>query len=136
MKIAIPYWHERISPVFDVASNLLLVNIVNGDEQQRREVYLEAEAFGVRINTMVELGTNVLICGAISKPLEMGLVARGIKVIPQICGDVAQVLAAYISGQFNQDTYLMPGCCRRRRYGRGGQRWKNRQKGGDSNAQR
>jgi len=112
--------------VFDVARNVLLVEVVDGHEQTRRDVHLEAETLGARINTLVELETNVLVCGAISKPLEMGLVARGIKVIPQTCGDVEQVLAAYINCELSPNAFLMPGCCGRRRHGRGGPHWQNR----------
>ena len=127
MKIAIPNWQNRISPVFDVACNVLLVDVINTCEQGRRDVYLNAETFGPRINALVELGTDVLICGAISRPLEMGLIARGIKVTPHMCGDIEQVLAAFIAGDLHQDKFIMPGCCRRRRRVRGGgQRWRNK----------
>ena len=137
MKIAIPRWQNRISPVFDVACNVLLVDIVGGCEQGRREVCLDAETLRSRINIMVELRADVLVCGAISRQLEMGLVARDVKVVPHTCGNVEQVLAAYITGDLHQDKFIMPGCCgRRRRVHGGGQHWQNRQKGGDENAQR
>ncbi len=130
MRIAIPNWQGRVSPVFDVASKLLLVDVVSGCESDRREVSLEAETLGMRINILVELGAEVLICGAISKPLELGLIARGVQVIPQTCGQVEKVLVAYINGQLGQ--FLMPGCCGRRRQcrgqGRGNGRGRNMRK--------
>lgn len=120
MKIAIPYWHGRISPVFDVAGNVSLVEITDGCEKNRRDISLEAETLGSRIDTLVNAGAEVLVCGAISKPLEMGLTARGVKVIPQTCGDVELVLAAYIKCGLNPNAFLMPGCCGR------GNRFRNR----------
>jgi len=70
-------------------------------------------------------GVGVLICGAISWPLQMAVSAAGIEVIPQTCGDVEAVLAAFLNGGLNRGGFLMPGCCgRRRRFrarrGRGG----------------
>jgi len=115
MRVAISHWHGRVSPVFDVAGNMLLVDVADGREQARRNVAIAAEQPQARANLLVEHGVTVLICGAISWPLERALSAAGIAVIPQTCGDVEQVLAAFINGQLQQDAFLMPGCCGRRR---------------------
>jgi len=65
---------------------------------------------------------DVLICGAISRPLEMMLVSEGMQVIPHTCGPVEDVIRAYVSGRLTDQAYLMPGCCgqRRRTRARGG----------------
>jgi len=115
MKVAIPHWQGRVSPVFDVASNALVVEISDGVEHARQKVALDAEDPQLRAARLAQTGTDILICGAISWPLEMALSAVGIDVIPQRCGDVEQVLAAFIRGQWRQDAFLMPGCGARRR---------------------
>jgi len=114
MKLAIPEWRGRVSPVFDVARNLLLVEVQDGSEQGRRRVHLAERETGPRANCVVGLGVDVLVCGAISWPLEMLLGAAGIRVISQTCGDVEQVLSAFIADGLNPNAFLMPGCCRRR----------------------
>jgi predicted Fe-Mo cluster-binding NifX family protein len=139
MRIAIPHWQGRVSPVFDVAGNVLLVDVADGKEQARQNVAIDAEQPQARVSLLAGHGATVLICGAISWPLERALAAAGIEVIPQTCGDVEQVLAAFINGRLNQDTFLMPGCCGRGgRFGarrrRGGRLWRHGQKGGDDNA--
>jgi len=141
MRIAIPFWQGRVSPVFDVAGNLLLVDVSDGAEQARKSLPLTAAEPQARARALAELGADVLVCGAISWPLEMAVSAAGIEVIPQTCGEVEQVLAAFISGELSRGAFLMPGCCGRRRrfHGRrrrGGQRWQYGQEGGDGNAQR
>jgi len=141
MKIAISHWQGRVSPVFDVAGNVLVVEVDNGAEAVRQDVVFDVDGYQARVARLIETGANVLICGAISRPLEMAISAAGIEVIPQTCGDVECVLAAFIGGQLDQGAFLMPGCCgRRRRFQggrhRGGQCWRNGQKGGDGNAQR
>ncbi len=144
MKVAIPQWQGRVSPVFDVAGNVLVVEVDGGVEETRRDVVFDVEAPQGRAARLIETGANVLVCGAISWPLEMAVTATGVEVIPQICGDVERVLAAFIDGRLDQGAFLMPGCCgRRRRFQgggqgghRGGQCWRNGQKGGDGDAQR
>jgi predicted Fe-Mo cluster-binding NifX family protein len=115
MKVAIPHWQGRVSPVFDVAGNVLVAEIDGGVEHSREDVALDAEDPQLRAARLAQTGTDLLICGAISWPLEMALSAAGIDVIPQTCGDVEQVLAAFAQGQLRQDAFLMPGCCGRRR---------------------
>jgi predicted Fe-Mo cluster-binding NifX family protein len=115
MKVAIPHWRGRVSPVFDVAGSLLLVDIANGQEQDRQHVRLNTHGLQARGRSLAELGADVLICGAISWPLEMALSAAGVEVIPQTCGDVEDVLAAFLNGRLDENAFLMPGCCGRRR---------------------
>ena len=141
MKVAIPHWQGRVSPVFDVAGNVLVVEIDGGAERARRDVAFSVDGPQARAARLTEAGADVLVCGAISKPLEVAVSAAGIEVIPQTCGEVERVLAAFIDGRLNQGAFLMPGCCGRRRRFQGGRRrgarrWWNGQKGGGGNAQR
>lgn len=122
MKVAIPQWRGRVSPVFDVAANVLVVEVDDGVERARREAVFDVEDLQGRAARLREIGADVLVCGAISRPLELAVSAAGIEVIPQTCGDVERVLAAFIGGRLNQGAFLMPGCCGRRRRFQGGRR--------------
>lgn len=115
MRIAIPNWQGRISPVFDVARDLLLVDARNGEEISRREVAVQTSNLTARAKRVAELGPDLLICGAVSWPLEVMLNSAGVKVIQQVCGPVEEVLRAFLSGQLTERAFLMPGCCGRRR---------------------
>ena len=105
----------RISPVFDAAKRLLLVDIENGREVGRTEQIVEEPELGPRARRVAEFGAEVLICGAISRPLEAMLLSAGVEVIPQTCGPVEDVLEAFISGRLTEQAFVMPGCCGRRR---------------------
>jgi len=120
MRAAIPIAHGRISPVFDVASCLLLVDIEKEREVRRAEQILEEPELAARARRVAELGADVLICGAISQPLEAMLLSTGVEVIPQTCGPVEDVLRAFISGQLTEQAFVIPGCCGQRRRFRGG----------------
>ncbi len=129
MKVAIPIWRDRISPVFDVAGHLLLLDVQEGKEIRREEIAVETLELFARVKQLTELGTNLVICGGISWPLERMLVSTGVRVIPQTCGPVEEVLRAFLAGQLTEQAFLMPGCCGRRRQfrsGRGGQRGQGR----------
>jgi predicted Fe-Mo cluster-binding NifX family protein len=122
VRVAIPVWNERVSPVFDAATRLVLVDFENGAEQSRREAIIEESFLAQRARRLVEVGVNVLICGAISRPLAAVLAASGITVIPWTAGPVDEVLAAYLKGRLPHPRWTMPGCSgrgQRRRRGRG-----------------
>lgn len=122
MRVAIPTWDERVSPVFDVAKRLLVVDIEGDVEVSREEAGLEGAQLMPRARRVAELGVDVLICGAISQPLEAMLASAGVRVIPQTCGPAEDVFRAFVSGQLADNAFLMPGCCGRRRRFRGRRR--------------
>ena len=119
MRVAIPTWTGRVSPVFDVARLLLVVDIDDGTEVFRDEAILEETQLVPRTRRVTQLGVDVLICGAISMPLEAMLVSAGVRVIPHTCGTVEEVFQAFASGRLTDKAFLMPGCCGRRRRFRG-----------------
>lgn len=122
MRVAIPVLNERVSPVFDAAGHLVLVDIEDGMERIRREETLQESFLTQRARRIAELGVNVLICGAISRPLSAVLAASGVTVIPWTAGPVDEVLAAYLKGRLPDARWMMPGCGgrgQRHRRGRG-----------------
>jgi len=114
-----PSWDGRISPVFDVARRLLVVDTEGDRELAREELTLEERDCGARARRLAQLAPDVLICGAISRPLESMLTAAGIQVIPQTCGTTDEVLRCFVSGEMDEQRFLMPGSCGRRRRFRG-----------------
>jgi len=119
MNVAIPTLEDRVSPVFDVSQAVVVVELDGDRELHRDTVPLHARDITRRVAELSQHIVQVLICGAISRPLEAALVAAGVQVIPQTCGAVEEVLQAFAAGQLNDRAFLMPGCCGRRRY-RGG----------------
>jgi len=130
MKIAIPIWNGFVSSVFDFAHKLLLLDIENGHELNRSEATLIPESVPQRASRLKGLGVDVLICGAISRPLMYMLTGSGIEVLPYITGNIENVLGAYIAGQLIRPEFSMPGCWPGARKGfrrwRRGYRWQGR----------
>ena len=121
MRIAVAVWRDRVSPVFDVAGSLRLVDLEDGTPLRHSNANLQEDDPSARVRKLSELGVKVLICGAISRPLETMLTGAGIRVIGRICGGVEEVVEAYRSGRHDDPAFAMPGCCgQKRRRNRGG----------------
>jgi predicted Fe-Mo cluster-binding NifX family protein len=110
MKIAIPIWERKVSPVFDTASRLMVLQIDEKKEKSRFETYLDEQELSRRCIRISGLGIDVLICGAISRPFQKMLLASGVAIVPWISGEVEEVLQAYLRGNLFHSKYLMPGC--------------------------
>lgn len=116
MKVALTIWNHRISPVFDTARNLTVITLENGTEIERASYEIAELDYFNRADRLQALHVDVLICGAISRPLENEIIARGIDVIAHVCGFMDDIFQAYCTNQLSQDRFLMPGCCGRRRF--------------------
>jgi predicted Fe-Mo cluster-binding NifX family protein len=110
MKTVIPVFKNRISPVFDWCSNLLLVEIQSGREAGRSEVATAGTDVVRQADQLVELGAGLVLCGGISEILVGLIEARDIRVIPGVSGDIDDVLAALIAGELPHPRFMMPGC--------------------------
>jgi predicted Fe-Mo cluster-binding NifX family protein len=117
MRLAIPVWNDRVSPVFDTAGRVLLLDLADGIEHARHTIEVAPTASpGERAKRLVELGVNVLACGAISRPLASCLSAAGIILIPWVSGALEEVLRAYLTDRLSDPCWRMPGCGGRHRH--------------------
>ena len=119
MRIAMAVWQQRVSPLFDVASELLLVDAEGAAETARTSVPLPDQELPRRVRRLVDLDVDVLICGGISQPLAGMVHASGIRLVPFTAGPVEQVLRAFLQGQLPSQAFVMPGWCGRWRRGFG-----------------
>lgn len=120
MKVGIPFWVGRVSPVFDVARNLIIVELVDGRETHRAELTLMGKSLPERAIFIKENGVHCVLCGAVSNDFLQFLQLNGIQVVPWLSGSVEEILSAFINGSLNEPRYIMPGCCGRRRRRRRG----------------
>ena len=105
MRLAVPIWGDRLSPVLDVARRLLLLEVDDGRVMSRMEHDLSSAD---RAQAASQLGVTVLICGAVSLQLSRRLSAAGVVVIPNVCGAVEEVVHAYLSGVLLDGSFTMP----------------------------
>ncbi len=114
MRIAIPIWDDKVSPVLDAASRLLIVETENRNVASHFEIYLDEHELSRRCFRIQGMEIDILICGAISDAFSRMLTASGVDVIPEISGHAEEVLKAYLQGDLFNPKFLMPGCKRKR----------------------
>jgi predicted Fe-Mo cluster-binding NifX family protein len=110
MKIALSIFKNSISTVFDAADHLLILEADGTNGQKRTTVKIGSADPANRMAQLKDQGINVLICGAISRPLQASIASLGIAVHPFVRGQVEEVIAAYQNGSLNHEVFAMPGC--------------------------
>ena len=109
MRIAISIWEDKISPVLDTASKLLIIDNKPQKEASRFEAKLLEQDMSQRCSFIRGLELDVLICGAVSRQFKEMLKASGIKIISGISGPAEDVLEAYLQGALLHSGFFMPG---------------------------
>jgi predicted Fe-Mo cluster-binding NifX family protein len=122
MRIVIPVRKGRVSPVFDVARKVLIVDVGADDGLKFSRAWLDHSNGQVRPQQLVDLGTDLLICGFISASLEESIASTGIGITGQVCGSVQEVLRAFLDGVLGECDFVTPGSTERAQRFRGGNR--------------
>ena len=111
MRIAIPVWHDRVSPVFDVAKRIRVTEVIDGTFHSESEHEPENGDYAA---ALTNLGVDVLVCAAISPDLEATLWNGGVEVISDKCGPAAMIAEAYANGDKVLRRFHSPGYSDRR----------------------
>lgn len=123
MNVALTIWEDRISPLFDSATMLLIVEVKNGCIVARHHRTIDSEMPISRVSVLSECGIRIIICGAISQFYAHMIEAHGIRIIPFVTGEIERVLDAYLHNALFLPSFRMPGCGKQRRLRyRGGRR--------------
>ncbi|MCK5348524.1 MAG: dinitrogenase iron-molybdenum cofactor biosynthesis domain-containing protein [Desulfobacula sp.] len=110
MKLAITIWGNRISPVFDAAGTLLVVQIKNRVIVKKSYTSFDPKKPADLIKTLEKMEIPVLICGAIStKPADL-IVENNIKLISFVTGNALKLIDNFARKQTIEKTFMMPGC--------------------------
>jgi predicted Fe-Mo cluster-binding NifX family protein len=121
MRIAVPVWGEKVSPLLDAASRLLIVEADQKGEIARFQVSLDESEPSRKAGRIREMGVDVLICGAVSDSVSRAVVAKGIRIISEISGCAGEVVDSFLKGSPFDSRLLMPGCKRKRSHFRTGE---------------
>lgn len=115
MKAAFTTWNDRISPVFDVAGQILLVESDSKGAVHKENLALPVGCVMDKLTFLDNQKVELLVCGAISRSLQCAVEARGIKVYPFCAGETSKLIDAWMNGGLDKASFSMPGCCKRRR---------------------
>ena len=103
MKIAMPVWNGRISPVMDTATRILITTRDVGKEDLNYTIPLPNSGIYHRAMFMAGLKIDALICGAISRPFEKLLIRNGIRIYPWVSGNIDDVITAFRNGSLEEE---------------------------------
>lgn len=111
--IGVTVWGNRVSPVFDSARNLLVVELVGGNIVHVSTMEFDPDHPAQLVQLLQARNIDVVICGAVSEGPAAVLEAAGIELIPFIAGDVRKVVETFIGGNPEWTEFIMPGCGRK-----------------------
>ena len=96
--IAISIFGNRISSRLDVSEKLMIVTTENDKIKTRDTILLESTNLFKKLEALLKLKPDVLICGGLTKLCSKKLKNYNIKVIPWIQGDIDLILKLYLEG--------------------------------------
>jgi predicted Fe-Mo cluster-binding NifX family protein len=109
MKIAIPTFGTRVSPRFDCAQAVLIVSVDDGESTRREELVASGWAPHERINKLLELGVDTVICGGIDSWSTESLQSAGVTIYGWVAGEIEDVLAALLRGELDSEAMTEAG---------------------------
>ena len=114
MKAAFTTWRNRIAPVFDVAGEVVLVEVDHENKVDSTLLSLPVGPLEAKVQRLSEQGVKVLVCGAMSRAAQKLVLAEMIEVYSFVAGDTNCVIEAWLQGRLEQTDFAMPGCAHRR----------------------
>jgi len=115
MKAAFTTWRNRIAPVFDVAGQVVLVDVDTENRVGSTLLSLPEGPLETKVQRLSEQDVQVLVCGAMSRAAQELVLAEKIEVFSFVAGDTDHVIQAWLEGRMAQADFAMPGCAHRRR---------------------
>lgn len=109
IRIAIPIFHHRVSPVLDTCTRLLIIDYEGQSEIDRREVAFDIHSSSERLDIVKKLNPDAIICCGISDVFDRMLQAAGIRLICGIVGNVQHVAEAFLGNRLDSPCFRMPG---------------------------
>ena len=106
MKIAIPTFGTRVSPRFDYAQSVLIVTIDEAGAAERQEITATDWAPHERINRLLELGVETVICGGIDRWSAASLQSAGVTIYALVVGEAEDALSALLQGKLDTEAAL------------------------------
>ena len=108
--IAVTVWGQRVSPVFDAAGTILIVEIENGVLADSAYLAFDPQRPMELLRTLRVREVTCLICGAISEGPATLFEAAGIELIAFVAGNIQHVLETVCCGNGLGGEFKMPGC--------------------------
>jgi predicted Fe-Mo cluster-binding NifX family protein len=108
-RIAIPVFMDRVSPVLDTCTQIILVDVERNHEICRTQIGVTGTTLFERASFFKMIGVQTIICSAISDSLHRILRDANIEVVCGVAGVAEEIIKACISDSLHQNKFQMPG---------------------------
>lgn len=108
-RIAIPVFMDRVSPVLDTCTKIILVEFDQNHEICRTTIGVTGTTPFERVSFFKMVGVQTIICSALSDSFHRMLRDAKIDVVCGVAGDAEEIIKAYISDSLHQKKFQMPG---------------------------
>ena len=109
MRIAIPIFHNRVSPVLDTCTRLLVLDYEGATVTQKKEISVDFCSQLERFEILRKLSPDVVICCGVTDVFDKMLGSANLRLISGIAGDVNQVVKAFMDNRIGDPRFRMPG---------------------------
>lgn len=106
MKIAIPAFHSKVSPRFDTAQELVLLEVIDGNVINRERQPLQAYSAAGKIKKLLEEDVDTLICGGIDRLSRQQIGLNRIEVYSWVTGEINDAVSCFLRNGLNSGTIL------------------------------
>lgn len=106
--IAITKFHSRVSSRLDCTQNIDLIYVENHKISKWEHIHLTAKNPLDKINTLKDLGVEVVICGGITEICLNQLKNDRIDVYPWVRGEIQDVVQRFLKGTLQKQNGKKP----------------------------
>jgi len=100
---------DRVSPVLDTCTQIMLVDFNQNSETGRTQFGMEGTTLFERVIFFKRIGVQAIICSTLSDSFHHMLQDAKIDLVWGIAGVVDEIIQAYGSGSLQQKRFQMPG---------------------------
>jgi len=109
MRVAFSIWKDRVSPLFDSAAHLLLVEPNSRGLQEKSLVNVDSLSMLQRIQMLKKWNLDLFVCGGITPSVLKAVRNQSIETVPFMCGRVDDLIQALERGEDLRAMFSMPG---------------------------
>jgi len=99
VKIAIPRFGESVAPCFEHSATISLFTVEEAMVVEQVDFSLTTKNALDRVRLLTDQGVEMLICGGVQDRFEEIVLARGIRVISWVTGEVEELLSLFLRGR-------------------------------------
>lgn len=99
MKVAIPRFGEKVAPCFEYSATIAIFTIKNRKVMEQIDFTLQSKEALDRVRLLHDQQVDTLICGGVQDSFEDLVLAKGIRVISWVSGNVGELIDLFVRGE-------------------------------------